>query len=130
MHLNGPHELREYQAVHTLHMPTNFLELLIGVLEQNYGDENLKATNLHCYLKMSRSSLHQKMKNHISYTPSSFICHYRLAKAIDLLKHPNLSIKGIAYRVGFRDPNYFSRVFRKQIGMTPTDFRDLIASGQ
>ena len=47
----------------------------------------------------------------------------RLARARDLLATTELPIRKIADQVGFRDPNYFSRVFRRQVGKSPRGFR-------
>ena len=41
-----------------------------------------------------------------------------------LLSHTDLTVNEIAARVGMLDPSYFSRFFRKQVGMTPVDFRE------
>ncbi len=47
----------------------------------------------------------------------------RLEKAKDLLQDPTLNIKRIAHDSGFRDPNYFCRVFKNGTGLNPTDWR-------
>lgn len=52
-----------------------------------------------------------------------FLEEARLARARDLLATTELPIRKIADQVGFRDPNYFSRVFRRQVGKSPRGFR-------
>jgi AraC-like DNA-binding protein len=47
----------------------------------------------------------------------------RLKRAADLLEETDESIQEIAYSCGFREPNYFSRVFRKKYGRSPREFR-------
>lgn len=52
-----------------------------------------------------------------------YLIRTRINKAKDLLSNINLTIKQIAYEVGFRDPNHFSRTFKKETGITPTNWR-------
>ena len=48
----------------------------------------------------------------------------RIAHAKELLRDPALSIKEICILSGYSDPNYFSRIFKKQEGVTPSEYRD------
>ncbi len=57
-------------------------------------------------------------KNFVDY-----LTDLRIEKSKELLKNPANSIKEICYRVGYSDPNYFSKIFKKIIGMTPTEYR-------
>ena len=50
-----------------------------------------------------------------------YINRFRLNKAIILLEDKNFSIKEVAYLVGYQDPNYFSRIFRRHMGISPSD---------
>ncbi len=52
-----------------------------------------------------------------------YLIQDRLNKAKDLLKNPALTIKKVAYEIGFRDPNYFCRVFKNDTGLNPTNWR-------
>ncbi len=101
----------------------SFQQNLLEVMEQHYSDETLKASTLHQRMKMSRSSLHVKVRKYFAQTPAHFIRNFRLQKARVLLQYDDMPIKVVAYQVGFRDPNYFSRVFRDLFGVCPTDFR-------
>ncbi|MCB0669808.1 MAG: helix-turn-helix transcriptional regulator, partial [Saprospiraceae bacterium] len=93
---------------------SDFLQKLNEVTESCYRDEALKATNLHEHLRMSRSALHYKLKKHLDKSTAEFLTDFRITKAKELLLKSTESIKVIAFQVGFRDPNYFSRVFKKQ----------------
>ncbi|MDU5950234.1 MAG: AraC family transcriptional regulator, partial [Paenibacillus macerans] len=44
-------------------------------------------------------------------------------KAISLIKAGNLTLKEVSFEVGYKDPNYFSRVFKKIMGVPPTEFK-------
>jgi len=56
---------------------------------------------------------------------SDFLMEYRLNIAKNLLKSSNLSIKEIAHEVSFADPRYFSKVFKKAVGIKPTEFKKI-----
>ena len=44
-------------------------------------------------------------------------------RAKEMIKDPDISIKDVCTKVGYSDPNYFSRIFKKAVGMTPTEYR-------
>lgn len=56
-------------------------------------------------------------------TPQRFIEDIRISKAREMLINTSLSMSCVAENVGFRDPLYFSRVFRRSVGMSPTEYR-------
>jgi two-component system, response regulator YesN len=53
-----------------------------------------------------------------------YLTKIRIEKAKDLLNNKNLSIKEICLNVGYGDPNYFSRIFKKHVGATPTEYKE------
>ncbi|HEU5013116.1 MAG TPA: ATP-binding protein [Roseiflexaceae bacterium] len=53
-----------------------------------------------------------------------YVCRYRIKRAKSLLRNTNENITAVAAQVGFEDPAYFSRVFRKQVGCSPQHFRE------
>jgi two-component system response regulator YesN len=52
------------------------------------------------------------------------LTNIRIEKAKQLLQNKEVSIKNICVETGYSDPNYFSRIFKKQVGITPTEYRD------
>ncbi|NIO41271.1 MAG: AraC family transcriptional regulator [Burkholderiales bacterium] len=52
----------------------------------------------------------------------AFVLRYRIFEACKELRHPNVPVANVAYSVGFNDPSYFARVFKRIIGVTPSDF--------
>ncbi|MBB2182620.1 response regulator [Lachnospiraceae bacterium MD1] len=57
-----------------------------------------------------------------------YLTNIRIEKAKELLLNRDFSIKNICMEIGLRDPNYFSRIFKKQVGLTPTEYRENINS--
>ena len=103
-----------------------FLDQLLAIAESNYSDDSLKATTLHQPMQMSRSSLHYKLKKHAGQSTAQFLANFRISKARILLTTTTASIKMITFQVGFKDPNYFSRIFKKQTGMSPSVYRKAV----
>ena len=52
-----------------------------------------------------------------------YLTSFRVGKAKELMKDPDISVKDICIQVGYSDPNYFSRIFKKTVGKTPTEYR-------
>lgn len=80
-------------------------------------DELAKLSNL------SLSSFKREFKKTYSDSPQSYINAKKLEKAQALLQNTQLAISEIAFDIGFNDPQYFTRLFTKHIGVTPSDFR-------
>lgn len=55
-----------------------------------------------------------------------FLTNVRIEKAKELLKMPEKSMKEICSNIGYSDPNYFSRIFKKVVGLTPTEYRESV----
>ena len=53
-----------------------------------------------------------------------YLTNIRIEKAKDLLKNSDLSMKEICAMCGYSDPNYFSRTFKKNVGLTPTEYKE------
>ena len=53
-----------------------------------------------------------------------YLTNIRIEKAKELLTNKALSVKEIGIKVGYSDPNYFSRIFKKSVGKTPTDYKE------
>lgn len=87
------------------------------------GESDFKADNLAKALGVSRKTLTIKIKEAYGFTPSDVITNYRIQAATELLTQTELTISEIAYRVGFNDPKYFSRVYKKLTGSSPTEAR-------
>lgn len=83
------------------------------------NDENFGRCQLGQALCMSRSTLFRQVKAATNISPGRFIQRFRLGCAKVLLETTNFPIAEIAHRVGFGDPNYFSRAFRKRYGIQP-----------
>ena len=77
-------------------------------------------------MNLGRTSLFNKIKGITGQTPNDFMITLKMKKATFLLtNNPELNISDITYRLGFNSPKYFSKCFKEQFGMTPSDYKSL-----
>lgn len=72
---------------------------------------------------VSKSNFFRMFKDELGTSPNEFILRERISKAKELLKSRN-SIKETAFQTGFSDTNYFTRVFKQLVGVTPKSYQD------
>ncbi|MEI8224399.1 MAG: two-component regulator propeller domain-containing protein [Bacteroidota bacterium] len=99
-----------------------FLRKSMEIVEAHYSDSEFSVEMFVEKMAVSRSLLHKKLSAIIDQSAGEFITHVRLKKSAELLKSGNGNISEIAYQVGFNDPKYFSRCFKKQFGKPPTEY--------
>lgn len=99
-----------------------FLEENIRFLEENLQNENLLINDFAHHLGMSRTAYYNRMKEITGLSPIEFIRQIRIKKALPLLTKKHMPIAEAAYHVGFTDPKYFSRCFRTEMGISPTEY--------
>jgi len=100
-----------------------FLNKVIKILDKNYRNEKFRIEDLYLQLGVSRVQLHRKLTALTGQSTSNFIRSFRIHKAKKLLMETGKNVSEIAYEVGFSDPNYFTRVFSEEQGLTPTELR-------
>jgi signal transduction histidine kinase/DNA-binding response OmpR family regulator len=100
-----------------------FLRKAQMAVEENLSDDEFDIHHLCRALTLSRAQLHRKLTALTGKSATHFIRSVRLEKAKDLLAKTDLTIAEIAYEVGFRDPNYFSRTFAEEFGAAPSETR-------
>lgn len=100
-----------------------FLQKIRQDIETHIDEEDYGIMQICQTVSMSRSQVHRKIKALTGQSTSLFIRRIRLHKARELLKTTNLNISQIAYEVGFKYPNYFSKAFHEEFGTRPTETR-------
>lgn len=65
-----------------------------------------------------------------SLTFQEFVLRYRILEACRELQHPNIAVTNVAYSVGFNDPSYFARVFRRYIDLSPSEYCEHVSRGE
>lgn len=102
----------------------DFLSRVQNIIEENLTDPKLSTKMLSNNMNMSQSKFYRKLNKLTDLKPNDFIRTIRLKKATFLLKNKNYTISEVAYMVGFNDPLYFSKCFKKQFNLTPSDIRN------
>lgn len=91
-------------------------------ITQNYSND-ISVSDLAGYVGLSRSHLHRIFVEETGDSPMQYLTKYRIEQSLNLLKATDMSIAYIASSVGFSDQLYFSRVFSKQMGISPSKYR-------
>ncbi|MED4956968.1 helix-turn-helix domain-containing protein, partial [Paenibacillus macerans] len=113
--IDGLREAKERGRSHVLQRAL----LYIG---QRYKEElSMEQTAEHVNLSPYYFSKLFKLRTGENF--SDYVTRLRIEEAKRLIAEGRLSLKEICYEVGYKDPNYFSRVFKKAAGMTPTEYR-------
>lgn len=99
-----------------------FIKTAIKLIDDNITNPNFSVEELSRMMFLSRVSLYKKMLTITGKTPVEFIRSIRLKKAVQLLEKSKLNIASVAYEVGFSNPTYFSKVFKEEYGMLPSDY--------
>lgn len=99
----------------------DYLAQALRFIQYNYAGE-IGVTEIADYVGISRSQLYRAFMAYFNISPNNFLQKYRINEACSLLHNGSYTVAEIANSVGFADPLYFSRVFKKVKGMTPTEY--------
>ena len=97
---------------------------ILKYVTEHIDTPDLKIDNIADAMGMSRSVLYLKIKQQLGMTPIDFVRHVRIMRACELLKDTDESLSSVAFAVGFSDPKYFSKVFKRETGIVPTEYRE------
>ena len=125
--------IREYYAKHYFAQTDNtdtsinkrdaeFMKQLTEVIEKNLSNTDIDVLQIASTLAMSRRTLYGKVKALTGQSVVEFIRNYRLRKAAQILTEENISISMVMDRVGIDNASYFSRIFKKEFGESPSEF--------
>lgn len=96
-------------------------------IDQNYL-QNLTLTTISAHLGISPYYLGRLFKEKTGYSPMQYIINRRMGEAQTLLISTQDSVTHIAERVGYDNPNYFNLLFKKNIGVTPGQYRRVVCT--
>ena len=97
---------------------------ILKYVTEHIDTPDLKIDNIADAMGMSRSVLYTKIKQQLGMTPIDFVRHVRIMRACELLKETDESLSSVAFAVGFSDAKYFSKVFKRETGIVPTEYRE------
>lgn len=103
---------------------TRMLNKAIEVIEKNLSDRLFGVEKMAKEMGMSRTNMHRKLKSLTGFPASELIRNIRLRKAAALILNKADSISQISISVGFEDQSYFSKIFKKQFGVPPSEYAE------
>lgn len=95
----------------------------INIVESNVSNVDFDIPYFCSELGVSRTMLFTKIKVWTNFTPNEFIHNIRMKYAAELLELGKINISEVSYKVGFKNPKYFSKCFSKKYGKTPTEYQ-------
>nr|WP_321452749.1 two-component regulator propeller domain-containing protein [uncultured Carboxylicivirga sp.] len=105
------------------HSPVDeeFIVKVKSVIVNNINNTKLAGDTICSEMAISSSTLYRRVKELTDLSPNEFIRTIRLKKSVELLKEKRYNVSEVSSMVGFNDPYYFSRCFRKQFGFPPSN---------
>ncbi|GAB4046031.1 two-component regulator propeller domain-containing protein [Spirosoma litoris] len=99
-----------------------FVQKAVSILEAHIDDAHFDVEQLEEAMNMSRMQLYRKLKSVLNLSGAEFIRQVRLKRALQLLESGHYNVSEVAWKVGFNDPAYFSRCFKKEFGKAPQEY--------
>ena len=114
----------------TMPSPDNeFLEKAMTCVHNHLDDSDYDRDSFASDMGMSASSLYNKLRAVTGMNATSFIRDIRMKEACRLAKStPGIRVSDLAYSVGYKDPKYFSTIFKKEFGMQPSEYIESITT--
>lgn len=109
----------EHKSRYSADLPT----LAAEFIRNNYYNSDMSVEGIADSFSVNRISLYRAFKKKLNISPAQFIIKLRIERACNILSNTSLSIKTVAYSVGYNDPLYFSKIFSSNIGMSPSEYR-------
>jgi AraC-like DNA-binding protein len=110
-------------AVKVLSSPDEkFLNQVMECIEKVWDRNDITMPDFAREIGMSKSQLARKLKALSNLSPNDLLKEYKLRKAITLMEERNLNIAEVTMAIGFSNPSYFTKCFRKRFGMAPSDY--------
>ncbi len=101
-----------------------FMQKVMKFLEEQIDNPNLTIDDFADNLFLSRSLFYRKLKSIVGLPPVDFIREIRIKRAAQLIDSRAYNFSQIAYMTGFSDPKYFSKCFKKHMGVTPREYKE------
>jgi two-component system response regulator YesN len=100
------------------------IERVKAYVRAGFGDPDLSVEAIAAAAGLSVSYLCTLFKATCGSTVKDHVTQVRVEHAKELLRRADGKLQAIALQVGFRDANYFSTVFKREVGVTPSEYRE------
>lgn len=126
--LHGHYEIKPGE-IGVTSLDEKFLQKALELVEKNISNTEFSVEKMSKELGVSRGHLYNKVVALTGKTPIEFIRIMRLKRAAQLLGKSQLTVSEIAFEVGFNDPKYFSKYFKDEFNMSPSDYAKAVVKG-
>lgn len=106
------------------------IQKALKLIEEHIDNSEYNVEQLSADMGMSRMNLYRKLQAITGQTPTEFIRTIRLKRAAQLLQDGKLNVSEVADRVGFSSSSYFTKCFKEQFGVLPTQYSETDESGK
>ena len=110
---------------HSGHAHNNYIEEALQYIDDHYA-EALSAASVAKALFVSESHLSKCFRRELNTSFKEYLNYVRIRKAMHLLRTTDFKIYEVSDRTGFDSPKYFATIFRKLVGITPTQYRNSV----
>ena len=118
---SSPSKDEEQPAPTTPQKENTFLRRFSDYVNENMADSDLSVETIGAELGLSRVQLYRKVKALTGQSPIELLRTARLQKGRELLQTTDKTISEVAYEVGFSAPSYFTKCFKDEFGVSPSD---------
>ena len=101
------------------------IEEILHFIHEHY-QQHLSVTHIANHFKIERRHLAYIFKRYTGMSPLNYLTEYRIRRSKELLRQEDYSITKVAELVGFEDNLYFSRIFKKRTGYSPSAYREAV----
>jgi signal transduction histidine kinase/ligand-binding sensor domain-containing protein/DNA-binding response OmpR family regulator len=118
-----PYKESQSATIESLHFEDPFVERVVDYIVANLSDEALSNEKIELHFKTNKMQLYRKLKAVTGWSVNTLIREIKIREATRLLKESEMNISEVAYKLGFSDPLYFSKYFKKEVGVAPQQYR-------
>jgi AraC-like DNA-binding protein len=120
-HLDAQEDLAKNYLERLFPQNDSFLENVLQIIDKHLNDESFGVEMLCREIGTSERQAQRKLKAITNKSPNQLISSVRLHRAKELLLNNQFNISEIAFQTGFSDPSYFSKNFKKEFGLSPSE---------
>lgn len=105
-------------------------QAIVDSIHQNFKDSDLSLATISDSVHLSLSHMCVLFKKETDTTVNQYMTQYRIRQSLPLLLEDDAKLHFVAFQVGFKDGNYFAKLFKKIMGITPTTYRETILNAK
>lgn len=99
-----------------------FMDDFNAAIEENMENSELSIDDIATCMRMTHDQLYRKLKALTGISANQYIRSFRLRKAAKMMCENNCSVTEVLYTVGFSNPSYFTKCFKKEFGVLPSEY--------